>query len=296
MRIKAVIRSFRSSFLILTPVCVFLGVSSVVANHSDVDLFLLSLTLLGALCAHISVNTLNEYFDFKSGLDLTTIRTKFSGGSGSIPENPEIARHVLIVGIASLITTMTIGCFFVWQFGLAIIPIGLVGILLIITYTEWINRQPILCLIAPGLGFGTLMVVGTQFVLEGEYTSYSWLSSFVPFFLVNNLLLLNQYPDISADTKIGRKNFPIAYGIKKSNLIYALFVLGTVMVIITSILKGYFPTLSLIALLPIPLSLFSLSGAIRYEKDIGNHPQYLASNVAATIITPILLGASLAYS
>ncbi len=41
------------------------------------------LALLGAFLAHISVNTLNEYFDFKSGLDLETIKTPFSGGSGA---------------------------------------------------------------------------------------------------------------------------------------------------------------------------------------------------------------------
>jgi len=295
MSIKSIIQSFRVPFLALTPVCVFLGVSSVTANQSDVDLFLLSLTFLGALSAHISVNTLNEYFDFQSGLDLTTTRTKFSGGSGAIPETPEIARYVFFIGIASLIATMIIGCFFVWKYGFAIVPIGLVGIVLIITYTDWINRQPFFCLIAPGLGFGTLMVVGTQFVLEGEYTSYSWLSSLVPFFLVNNLLLLNQYPDITADTSIGRNNFPIAYGTNKSNLVYAFFVLGTAMVIITSVFKGYFPVLSLIALLPLPLALYSLNGAIKYGKDIGNHPQYLATNVATTIIAPILLGISLTY-
>jgi len=43
------------------------------------------LALLGAFLAHVSVNTLNEYYDFKSGLDLETIRTPFSGGSGALP-------------------------------------------------------------------------------------------------------------------------------------------------------------------------------------------------------------------
>ena len=97
-------------------------------------------------------------------------------------------------------------------------PIGIVGLALIVTYTQCINHLPLLCLIAPGLGFGVLMVmvVGTQIVLTGEHTPLAWLISLVPFFLVNNLLLLNQYPDIKADSDVGRKNIAIAIGIKKA--------------------------------------------------------------------------------
>lgn len=220
MKLKAVVQSMRFPFLVLTPVCVFLGASTVIANQTSISLLLLALALLGALLAHVSVNTLNEYFDFKSGLDYTTIRTPFSGGSGALPQNPEIVNTVLSVGIASLIATLMIGSFFVWKYGTGIIPIGLAGLVLIITYTGWINRHPFLCLIAPGIGFGFLMVVGTQFILVGEYTLLPWLVAVVPFCLVNNLLLLNQYPDIQADANVGRNHFPIAYGVSNSNIAY----------------------------------------------------------------------------
>lgn len=111
MKFKAITKSIRGPFLILTPVCVFLGVSTVVANQISVDLQLLLLILLGAVLAHISVNTLNEYFDFRSGLDLTTTKTRFSGGSGALPENPEMANTVLAIGVVSLLATSLIGFF-----------------------------------------------------------------------------------------------------------------------------------------------------------------------------------------
>ena len=38
------------------------------------------LAFIGLLLAHISVNTLNDYFDYRSGIDLETRRTPFSGG------------------------------------------------------------------------------------------------------------------------------------------------------------------------------------------------------------------------
>ncbi|MCW8830031.1 MAG: prenyltransferase [Gammaproteobacteria bacterium] len=287
--------SMRIPFLILSLVCVLLGASIVVTNQINISLSLLILTLLGALLAHISVNTLNEYFDFKSGLDFETIKTPFSGGSGALPENPEMANTVFTIAITSLITTLIIGCFFVWKYGAAIAPLGIAGLVLIVTYTGWINKHPFLCLIAPGMGFGFLMVTGSQFVLQGEYVPLSWLVALVPFFLVNNLLLLNQYPDIQADAKAGRNHFPIAYGIKKSNVVYGLFALATIATIVISVVSGKLPVLSLIALVPMPLAFFSLYGAIKYGKNIAGFPQYLGANVAVTILTTLLLGVSLFF-
>lgn len=293
MRIQTVVQTMRMPFLILTPVCVFLGASVVVANQKDISLAMLSLALLGALSAHISVNMLNEYFDFKSGLDLTTKRTPFSGGSGALPQNPRALGTVLLYGVTALVITSMIGAFFIWKHGSGIIPVGLMGILLISTYTQWINKHPLICLIAPGLGFGFLMVAGTQYVLEGEYALISLFVAVVPFFLVNNLLLLNQYPDFQADANIGRKHFPIVYGIGRSNLVYALFLFATIVAIVGYVLSNILPVMSLIALLPMLLAFFALYGAVKYGKAIGNYPQYLGANVVTTILTPLLLGLSI---
>lgn len=292
---KTLLKSTRIPFLVLTPACVFLGVSTAVANQSNISLYFVTLALFGALFAHISVNTLNEYFDFKSGLDLVTEKTPFSGGSGALVAKPEMLNAVLIVGILSLIATLMIGVFFIWQYGAGIIPLGIVGIILIVFYSGWINKYPYLCLVAPGVGFGFLMVVGTQYVLVGEYLPLSWMAASVPFFMVNNLLLLNQYPDIEADATVGRNHLPIAYGIKHSNIIYGLFLLAGIVVILTCILMGFFPVLGLIAILPLPLALYSLRGAIKHGEKIGAYPQYFAANIAVVILTPLLLGIALIY-
>ena len=291
MKMAAVLQSMRVPFLVLTPVCVFLGASTVPTSETSISLLLL--VLLGALLAHISVNALNEYSDFKSGLDLATTRTPFSGGSGALPENPEMSGAVFTVGAMSLMATLTIGGFFIWKYGTGIVPIGVTGLILIVTYTDWINRYPFLCLVAPGIGFGFLMVVGTQYVLQGEYVPLSVLVAVIPFFLVNNLLLLNQYPDIVADASVGRKHFPIAYGVSLSNLAYALFALATTASIIIYVLLGYLPAISFIALFPMPLAFFALYGAIKYRENIGSYPHYMGANVGVAILAPLLLGLSI---
>jgi 1,4-dihydroxy-2-naphthoate polyprenyltransferase len=293
MQIKILLQTIRAPFLILTPVCIFLGFSTAYAIHPTIDLATVAIIFFGAIAAHISVNTLNEYDDFKSGLDLITKKTPFSGGSGALPDNPEMAKSVLVLGLVSLAVTIIIGVSLVLEHGMEIMPIGLFGMVLIIAYTKWINRFPLLCLIAPGLGFGMLMVVGAHVVLTGGHSKLVWLISLVPFLLVNNLLLLNQYPDIEADSTIGRNTFPISFGIKTSNLIYAIFMLTAFSLIIYFIYSEVIPSLSVIALIPMSCSIFSLLGAIKFGARIGEHPQYLATNVAAALLTPLLLGISI---
>ncbi len=295
MQIGTIIQSARPSFLILTPICVFLGLSTALTVETAINYTIFTLILIGALSAHISVNTLNEYFDFTSGLDLKTEKTPFSGGSGALPANPEMARPVLIVGLITLLITAAIGIYLMVQQTALIMPIGLIGIVLIYTYTTWVNKFPILCLVAPGLGFGLMMVVGTHIVLTGEYSQLALLAALVPFFLVNNLLLLNQYPDISADKSVGRNHFPIAFGTSKSTVAYGMFLMAAYLMIVVSVVMGYFPLLSLIALIPMALSIFSFTGASKHSQEIGKFPQYLGTNVAATLATPLLLGISLVY-
>lgn len=221
--IKTVLRSMRIPFLILAPVSVFLGLAASVAVSEQISYFDFFLVLSGALFAHISVNTFNEYHDFCSGLDAKTTKTPFSGGSGALIENPKAAEAVLYVAMISLVLTIMIGLYFTFRLGILIFPLGVVGVLIIITYTKWLNRYPFLCLVAPGIGFGPLMAIGTHVILAGGYSMQVIWISLVPFFLTSNLLLLNQYPDIVADKSIGRRHFPIVYGVNKSTLLYGFF-------------------------------------------------------------------------
>jgi len=204
-----------------------------------------------------------------------------------------MASAVLASGLIALALTIGIGIFFIYKYGTQILPIGIAGILLIVSYTPWLNRSPFLCLIAPGLGFGVLMVAGTHILLSSSPAPLPWLISLIPFCLNNNLLLLNQYPDITADNSVGRRTFPIVYGTRKSSLAYALFMLVAYSVIVALIIEDVLPGLSIVALAPLILSFYALMGACKHGSKIGQHPKHLAANVAAAISTPLLLGISI---
>ncbi|MCK5360628.1 MAG: prenyltransferase, partial [Gammaproteobacteria bacterium] len=195
---KEIAGIIRLPFLLLAPACVFLAAGLASSATGELDWGLLSLIMLASVSAAVAVNALNEYQDFHSGLDLHTERTPFSGGSGTLPENPHLAPLALKISIIAIALTVMSGLVLIYQQGMELILPGLIGLLLIILYTKVINRYPVLCLLSPGLGFGILMVGGSYFALTGSYTKEVFLVSLIPFFLVNNLLLLNQFPDVSA--------------------------------------------------------------------------------------------------
>jgi 1,4-dihydroxy-2-naphthoate octaprenyltransferase len=290
---KFLLDPMRLPFLILTPACVVLGLAAAIWTSGQVNWLHFVLVLVGALSAHISVNIFNEYFDFKSGLDADTKRTPFSGGSGRLPETPGIARPALIMAWIFFGITALIGLYFVFTIGSGLIPLGLLGLLIIYFYTEWITRFPLLCLIAPGLGFGTLMVMGTDFVLTGQYSWTAFLASLVPFFLVNNLLLLNQFPDVEADQNVGRKHLPIKIGKEKSSWIYIIFLLLPYAVIVFGVIKGYFPLSSLIGFLSLPLVILNSRGVLNHADNTEELIPFLGQNVLINLVTPVLVAIGL---
>ena len=293
MDTKAILGPMRLPFLVLPPVCVLLGTATAVWSGADINPIHLVLAFIGGLSAHISVNALNEYFDFKSGLDFKTKPTPFSGGSGTLPTSPELAHVALMTGLASLLATGIIGVYFLVVRGWGLLPLGLLGLAVVVIYTPGLTKEPLLCLVAPGLGFGTCMVMGTDFVLTGSYSATAFVSSLVPFFLVSDLLLLNQFPDIEADRSVGRRHLVIVKGTKTAVRVYGAFLACAYGAVILGCVLSLLPYQSLLALATIPIAVVTVRGVVRHADDIPNLIPYMARNVLLNILTPTLLSAGL---
>lgn len=286
---RAVIKASRVPFLILAPVNVLLGVAASVGHGYPWTSVELALVFLGALAAHASVNLINEYFDFRSGLDGTTQRTPFSGGSGALVMTPQAARAVLYAGIGTLVLTILIGLRFVAIHGGTMLPIGLLGVAIIVLYTPWLNRRPWLCLVSPGIAFGPLMVIGTSVALTGEITPLAVFVSIVPGCLTNTLLLVNQYPDIEPDRRVGRRHLPIVYGRRTCALVYAVHMVVAAGAIVYGIASHVLPMASALALIPlagsIPVYIATRAVTITQESLLRS----LGINVALSLVTPFVL-------
>jgi 1,4-dihydroxy-2-naphthoate octaprenyltransferase len=295
---ETVVGTMRLPFLMLTPACLLLTFSLAYKNLGSLQWHLIVLISVGALCAHIAVNMLNEYADFRSGLDLHTQRTPFSGGSGALVAQPAAQRTVLVIAYINLLICCSIGLFFTFTAGREILSIGLLGVAIVITYTNWINRFPFLCLIAPGLAFGILLVNGSYFVLTGSFQIDVILISLLPFFVVNNLLLLNQFPDINADLAHGRNHWLIKYGVSSGVYVYLTMTVFSLVTLGFLVFFDYLPLISVITLLPILIGIYLGVRLNRITKDSKDTPSteeltpLMGGNVAITISMPVLLGIS----
>ncbi|MFZ5911121.1 MAG: prenyltransferase [Chloroflexota bacterium] len=293
LTLNDILGPMRPPFLLLPPVCVALGAGVACWRTGEFHLGYFLLALLGALAAHISVNAFNEYYDFKSGLDAATQKTPFSGGSGTLPARPYAARSALTTAIVTLVITVLVGLFFWRVSGWQILPLGFAGLLLVYLYTNWLTRNWLLCLLAPGLGFGALTVMGTDFALTGSYSWHAALASLIPFFLVSNLLLLNQFPDVEADRQIGRRHLPILIGRRASSLVYIAFLALTYLSLAISVVLGYLPAWALLGLLTLLFAIPAGRGAFQHADDIERLLPHMGQNVMTNLLTPLLSAAGL---
>lgn len=285
----AVVRASRPNFLILAPLCAGLGVAIAWQQGQPPAMLDTLLVLVGALLAHAAVNLLNEYEDFISGLDLITQRTPFSGGSGALPEVPSAARGVLTAALGILGLVITIGCYFLWQRGMPMLVLGVAGVVLVLTYTRWITRSPLLCLLAPGMGFGPVMVLGTLVALGARMDTTAVTASVISLLLASELLLINQIPDAAADQKIGRRHLVITLGKRAAARLVAALLIGSYAVIIAGLVADWLPPLASITLLASPFALW-ISWTLPSRLD---HPERLNTvlgiNVAVLLATLALL-------
>lgn len=288
-----VLRASRPNFLMLTPLCVALGIVLTWRQMTALNGLHLALVLMGALLAHAAVNLLNEYQDFRSGLDLTTARTPFSGGSGALPEMPEAARQVLVAAWTTMAAAAGIGLYFLWLRGLPMLLLGMGGFVLVFSYTRWLTRSPWLCLLAPGLGFGPIMIWGTQVALGGQPDASSVLVAMVVMLLVSELLLINQIPDVAADRQVGRRHLPIVLGLMAAAAVVAMLLLGSYLLLGVALLTGALPKTTGITMLTLPAALWVTWRLPHALGDTGKLTTVLGVNVAALLATLALLGLAL---
>jgi 1,4-dihydroxy-2-naphthoate octaprenyltransferase len=290
MKFKVWFLETRPQFLLLSVVLAFLG-NCIAFYDGYFHLGYALLAFVGLLLCHISVNVLNDYFDYKSGIDLEVRRTPFSGGSGILPASLLKPRQVFWLGLVAFLLAVPIGVYFVLTLnnGWQLLPLLLVAGACTLLYTplltklgwpEW----------APGTGMGSLPVLGTYFVQATAYTLPAVIAAIPSGILVHNLLLLNEFPDAKADKKAGRRTLPITMGKKKAGIVYSALTILVYLWIIGWVAAGIMPVFCLIALLTLPLAVKAIQGALKPEKKMSRLVPAMLNNVMVVLVTQFLLG------
>jgi len=114
------LRIIRIRFLLASVIAVSLGLAINWWQTGNIEIFDAILIMCGVLSLHASVDLLNDYWDFKRGIDTVTQRTKMSGGTGVLPEGLLKPKQVYAAGIIFLLVGAAIGTYFVFTDGIII--------------------------------------------------------------------------------------------------------------------------------------------------------------------------------
>lgn len=276
----------RPHFLILSLALVFLG-SALAWHDGHFQAGHAALGGLGLLLLHICVNTLNDYFDYKNGIDLKTVPTPFSGGSRVLNAGLLGPGSVLRFSLACFVLAVPIGVYFLFRTGWGLLPILTAGALIVLLYTQLLTRMGI-GEIAAGLGLGTLPILGLYYIQAGTYPVPVLWASVIPGLLTFNLLFLNEFPDLEADRAGGRRHLLVLLGRSRCAWIYAGSTLLAYIVLLLGVFLGFMPPLSLLGVATIPQASRAVRGAFHYRDGQGFLP-VLAANVAVVVGTPVLM-------
>ncbi len=245
------VRVIRVRFLLASIIAVSVGLAITWWHTGSISIFDAILTMCGVLALHASVDLLNDYWDFKRGIDTTTHRTKMSGGSGVLPEGLLKPAQVYAAGIAFLIIGTAIGIYFIATDGIVIGIILAFAVISIYFYStkivDWGLAEVFVAI------KGSMIVMGTYFVQTSQITEQSVLAGIVIGVLSSLVLFITSFPDHDADKAKGRKTLVISLGMQKACSILWIFPAITYGITIIAVVFEIFPVFCLIILSTVPL-------------------------------------------
>ncbi|VVB77354.1 1,4-dihydroxy-2-naphthoate octaprenyltransferase [uncultured archaeon] len=274
--------------LMVAFLCSLLGVA--VAFHygmfSPVDGILI---IIGALCANIAVNLINDYDDSVSGIDKGNVKTKFSGGSRFPIRSKSDQGLALAIGVASAMVALSIGLSFAY-YDLVLLPMIIVGAASVFLYTRNFSKlpyisEPLVMLNYSLLGLGSFIAV----MGSARHAMEVFVFVFLPVgILVGLILLVNGLPDKVSDKKHGRKSASVLLDSKHSlaRFYAACYAIACALVALGFAL-GYLPVFALATLLTIPFA-FGVYGMIKKYKNPKAFEACLCVNVFGTLLFVLL--------
>ena len=292
-KIKSIVflwfRAIRIKFILASIIAVSNGIAISYWKTGAVDPVYALLTYFGIMCLHISVDLLNDYSDFKRGIDTNTKRTRYSGGTGVIPENLISPRLIYCVGVVFLILGGLTGLYFVTIKGIVILILLSFAIISIYFYSTNIVNA--------GLGElfvaikGCMIVMGSYYIQSDTIDLTSIFVGIIIGLLSAVVLLVTSFPDYEADKKSGRRTLVILSGKQNSVKIVAGLIIATCGMIIGGAIFNVIPVFSTIGLLSIPFAVKAI-----YKLKRFNEPSQLVSSMANSIIYSRICGLLLAIS
>ncbi|MEM3078558.1 MAG: prenyltransferase [Nitrososphaerales archaeon] len=286
---KMIRAPFLSLVIIFTPVTLAMAWDRGYFNPLDAVL-----TFIGVLCLHASANTFNNYFDYKSGIDVITIPTPFSGGSKVLPNKELKPESALKLASGLLAIGAVIGIYFSFvrfeftSYGWVIATLLLVSAISIYFYSTKFASWGLGELFV-GLNFGPLLSMGVYYVQARTISLEPILVGTVLGILTAGVLYINEFPDYDADKSKGRYHLIVRMGKDRATKGFKVLMFSAYALIILGVISQVIPFTTLIGLATLP---FAIKASKILDKNYDS-PVALIPGMASTIICTLLTGVAL---
>lgn len=248
----------------MTAISVGVG-GALAALDGAFDLWLFLLTLIGAIFVHGATNLINDYFDYRSGVDRpgapTTLYRPHPLVAGLISPKAVLYVSWTFYGVAG-----AIGLFLIWLKGTVLLFFVLIGLLASFFYTASPFKYKYFALgeLSVFLMWGPVMIGGAYFVQRGFVRSESLLIS-IPFgVLVALVLLANNLRDIDYDGSVGIKTLGTLLGQRKTMHLYRGFIILAYLAVVALIAFNTLSPWGLLVFFSAPLA-FSLIRTLQHQ-------------------------------
>lgn len=258
------------------------------------------LTLLAGIFLHVSANTFNDYFDWRSGSDRANndYFMPYSGGSRSIELGLINERALFWVGLISLLISGALGLILSLLSGIGVLIFGLIG-----AFSAYFYTAPPLRLAARrglgeltvGLNFGPLAVAGAVYAMTGQVSWVDFLVGVPIGLLTTAILWINQFPDEKADRATGKINLVVILGKRRARWGYLLLLAAAFGLSLYWLVTGVFPVGALLILGGLPLAVYAVRILLR-EYDQRSLVRANSATIQLHLVSGLLLAAGLLFS
>ena len=275
--------------ILLSFFCSAVGIAAA-SQSGSINVQLSAAAVVGAVLAQISVNLMNDYQDYASGLDRATAKTKFSGGSRLVASGAVKHRDVLYMAIAAAAIAGIIGLYLALVVSLSLLVLIALGAIAIFMYTRYITKFPLLPEPFVMLAF-VVVGMGSYVVAHGSFSGISGaLLTIIPAGMLGGIALLaNEVPDAEIDKKFGRKHAVIVFNSnRKTSAYYTALEAITYAIVLFGVLRSVLNPFFLLVFITLPVAGYVGVGILRYRSP-QSYEKYMAANVAAIFIYQALL-------
>ncbi len=277
----------RPKFLVASVAPVLVGTA---AGYSAVETFqthLFVLALLAIMALHAGANITNDYFDHLSGNDWVNKNpTPFSGGRRFIQQGILSPKATLLAALVCLAAGSAIGLVIVLLTrSVFILIIGLIGLLGGFFYTAKPIQFGYRCIgeFVIAILFGLLPVYGSYYLQAETIDTIPILPAFIVSILIFLVILVNEFPDVSADAAVNKRTLIVRFGVPAGVWIYRVVLVASFIIAAAMLTYRLLFFAGLFYLLTLPIAVLAIKSV--NKNDLVKPGQYRASQVTVLLHT-----------